>query len=102
MENIEIHKEGELFCLNDIAAKLINSKNVKEFVKKIDGKKLINGNYYVSYEIMKNLLSKSKSIKARQYLEYINKDEDKDENKEIEIDKDIIIIKNNKKHITTK
>ena len=101
MENIEIHKEGELFCLNDIAAKLINSKNVKEFVKKIDGKKLINGNYYVSYEIMKNLLSKSKSIKARQYLEYINKDEDKDENKEIEIDKDIII-KNNKKHITTK
>jgi prophage antirepressor-like protein len=103
MENIEIHKEGDLFCLNDIAAKLINSKNVKEFVKKIDGKKLINGNYYVSYEIMKNLLSKSKSIKARQYLEYINKNNDnEDENKEIEIDKDIIIVKNNKKHITTK
>ena len=35
MENIEIHKEGELFCLNDIAAKLINSKNVKEFVTQI-------------------------------------------------------------------
>ena len=60
MENIKIHRDGELYCLNEIAEKLINSKNVKEFVKKIEGKTLINSNYYITYDSMINLLSKSK------------------------------------------
>jgi hypothetical protein len=59
MENIKIHKEGDLYCLNDIAEKIINSTNVKEFVKKIKDKKLINSNYYITYEAMINLLNKA-------------------------------------------
>jgi uncharacterized protein YbcV (DUF1398 family) len=72
MENIKIHKEGDLYCLNDIAEKIINSTNVKEFVKKIKDKKLVNSNYYITYEAMINLLNKSKSITAKKYLEYLN------------------------------
>lgn len=116
MENIEIHREGELYCLNDIAEKLINSKNVKEFVKKIEGKTLINSNYYISYEVMINLLSKSKSITAKQYLVYLNSIKPKSKKvKEIIINDDITIkddnIKNTKennikttknKHFTSK
>jgi len=105
MEDIKIHKEDELYCLNDIAEKLINSKNVKEFVKKIDGKKLINSNYYISYDSMINLLNKSKSVTAKQYLEYLNskkpiKVDEEDNTKEIIIKEDEIIIIN--KHTTSK
>ena len=103
MENIKIHREGELYCLNDIAEKLINSKNVKEFVKKIEGKTLINSNYYISYEAMINLLSKSKSIIAKQYLVFLNSIKPKSKKvKEIIINDDITIkddnIKNTKEN----
>ena len=96
MENIEIHKENDLYCLNDIAEKIINSKNVKEFVKKIEGKKLINSNYYITYDLMINLLNKSKSVTAKQYLEYL----DSKKPKSLKIQKEIII--NGNKHVTSK
>jgi prophage antirepressor-like protein/predicted GIY-YIG superfamily endonuclease len=98
MENIKIHKEGDLYCLNDIAEKIINSTNVKEFVKKIKDKKLINSNYYITYEAMINLLNKSKSITAKKYLEYLN-------NKNIEtlvLDNIKVINNNNKINIVNK
>jgi prophage antirepressor-like protein/predicted GIY-YIG superfamily endonuclease len=106
MENIEIHREGELYCLNDMAEKLINSKNVKEFVKKIEGKTLINSNYYITYDSMINLLSKSKSATAKQYLLYLNSIKPK-KKKEIIIDDNVTIKDDNiktikNKHITTK
>jgi len=103
MEKIEIHREGELYCLNDIAEKLINSKNVKEFVKKIEGKTLINSNYYITYDSMINLLSKSKSATAKQYLLYLNSIKPK-KKKEIIIDDNVTIKDDNSKnkHITTK
>ncbi len=105
MEKIEIHRDGELYCLNDIAEKLINSKNVKEFVKKIEGKTLINSNYYITYNSMINLLSKSKSTTAKQYLIYLNSIKPKSKKvKEIIINDDITIKDDNikNKHITTK
>jgi len=97
-ENL-IYKKDDLFCLNDIAIKLIESTNVKEYMKKIIGKKSINGNYYVNKELMINLLNKSKNVKAHQYLEYLKTID----NKIINIIKDNtkIIIKNTDKHITT-
>jgi len=100
MENIEIHKEDELYCLNDIAEKIINSKNVKEFVKKIEGKKLINRNYYITYDSMINLLNKSKSITAKEYLEFLKNKNSKNKVKEIIINEDEIILVN--KYTTTK
>ena len=39
-ENL-IHIENGLYCLNDIAEKLILSKNVKEYIKKIKNKQWI-------------------------------------------------------------
>ena len=89
-ENL-ICKKDDLFCLNDIASKLIESTNVKEYMKKIIGKKSINGNYYVTKELMVDLLNKSKNIKAHQYFKTIN----------IIKDNTKIIIKNTDKHITT-
>ena len=68
-------------------------------MKKIIGKKSINGNYYVNKELMINLLNKSKNIKAHQYLEYFKAIDNK-----INIiikDNTKIIIKNTDKHITT-
>ena len=50
-ENI-IHIENGLYCLNDIAEKLILSKNVKEYIKKIKNKEWIKGNYYISKDDM--------------------------------------------------
>lgn len=38
-ENL-IYKKDNLFCLNDIANKLIGSSNVKEYMVKIKNKKL--------------------------------------------------------------
>jgi len=45
-----IQIEDGLYCINDIAEKLILSKNVKEYIKKINNKKWVNGNYYISKE----------------------------------------------------
>jgi len=96
-----IHKKDELYCLNDIAEKLISSNNIKEYIKKIKNKKFIDGNYYICKIDMMKILEKSKSIKAHQYKDYIlslNK-----ELKEIIIDDDIkYIYKDNNKHKTTK
>ena len=68
-----IHIEDNLYCLNDIAEKLICSKNVKEYIKKINNKKWIKGNYYISKNDMISILSKCKTDIGKQYLEYINK-----------------------------
>ena len=66
-----IHKKDELYCLNDIAEKLISSNNIKEYIKKIKNKKFIDGNYYINEEDMIKILEKSKSVKAHQYKDYI-------------------------------
>lgn len=109
MENFDslIHQKDGLYCLNDIAEKLIGSKNVKEYVIRIKDKKFINGNYYATKEKTSDLLSKSKSVKARQYLEYLENNNQKPiENqkaKEIILDKELeYIYENDKsKFITT-
>jgi len=96
-----IHKKDELFCLNDIAEKLIASSNVKEYMHKIKNKQFIEGNYYIDKVSMMKILEKSKSVKAHQYKDYIlslNK-----ELEEIIIDDDIkFIYKDNTKHKTSK
>lgn len=93
-ENL-IHIENGLYCLNDIAEKLILSKNVKEYIKKIKNKEWIKGNYYISKDDMKVILSKCKTVVGQQYLNFIG-DRPK-ENKIIVEDK-----KDTTKHITTK
>uniref|UniRef100_A0A6C0H089 Bro-N domain-containing protein n=1 Tax=viral metagenome TaxID=1070528 RepID=A0A6C0H089_9ZZZZ len=90
-----IHIENSLYCLNDIAEKLICSKNIKEYIKKINNKKCIKGNYYISKEDMIIILSKCKTDIGKQYLEYINNQDKPTEN-------DIKVEKDNTKHITTK
>jgi len=91
-ENL-IHIENGLYCLNDIAEKLILSKNVKEYIKKIKNKEWIKGNYYISKDDMKQLLLKSKSAFCQKYLEYMD---NKPTVEKIEDTKDTT------KHITTK
>jgi prophage antirepressor-like protein len=90
-----IHIENSLYCLNDIAEKLICSKNIKEYIKKVNNKKWIKGNYYISKEDMIIILLKCKTDIGKQYLEYIN-NQDKPKENNIKIEKD------NTKHITTK
>ena len=75
-----IHIEDNLYCLNDIAEKLICSKNVKEYIKKINNKKWIKGNYYISKDDMISILSKCKTVIGQQYLEYINNENKPKEN----------------------
>jgi hypothetical protein len=96
-----IHKKDELYCLNDIAEKLIGSSNVTEYMKKIKNKKFIDGNYYIDKLDMIKILEKSKSIKAHQYKDYISSLNE--ELKEVIIDDDIkFVYKDNTKHKTTK
>jgi prophage antirepressor-like protein len=96
-----IHKKDELYCLNDIAEKLIGSSNITEYMKKIKNKKFIDGNYYICKLDMIKILEKSKSIKAHQYKDYISSLNEK--LKEVIIDDDIkFIYKDNTKHKTTK
>jgi hypothetical protein len=93
MDNLNFNNliqiEDNLYCVNDIAEKLILSKNVKEYIKKINNKKLIKGNYYISKEDMIVILSKCKTDIGKQYLNFI-------------IGSDKPIEKDTTKHITTK
>ena len=99
-ENL-IYKKEDLFCLNDIANKLIGSSNVKEYMMKIKNKKFMEGNYYIDKNSMLEILKKSKSVKAHQYREYILSNEQKIE--EIIVDEKITCIyKDNNKHKTSK
>ena len=106
MDKIIIHTEDNLFCLNDIAEHLIKSTNIKEFMKKIPNKKSINGNFYITRENMVEILEKSKSVIAHEYLGYINKENTKNKklkkyNKETNT-KETNNIEDINKHITTK
>lgn len=90
MENINfnnlIHIEENLYCLNDIAEKLICSKNIKEYMKKITCKRWINGNFYIHIDDMVQILLKSKSKLCQKYLEYLNETKKEDQiidNKEV-------------------
>jgi len=96
-----IHIKDNLYCLNDIADKLIGSKNIKDYIIRIKNRKFIDGNYYVDKNTMLEILNKSKSVKAHQYLEYINKKDNKIQ--EIILDKEIkYVYKDKMKYITTK
>ena len=106
MDKIVIHTEDNLFCLNDIAEHLIKSTNIKEFMKKIPNKKSINGNFYITKETMVEILEKSKSVIAHEYLGYINKENIKNKklkkyNKETN-NKETNNIEETNKHITSK
>ena len=98
MDNLNFNNliqiEDNLYCVNDIAEKLILSKNVKEYIKKISNKKWIKGNYYISKDDMLKMLSKCKTVIGQQYLNFINSSDKPIENK--------IIEKDTTKHITTK
>ncbi len=67
--------KDNLYCLNDIAEKIIKSKNVKEYIHKIPNKTIISGNYYIPKNIVFDILNKSKSPNATDYLNYINNGE---------------------------
>jgi len=89
-----IQIEDGLYCINDIAEKLILSKNVKEYIKKINNKKWVNGNYYISKEDMKVILSKCKTDIGKQYLNFIiGSDKPKENNKFIDYKTNNIIYK---------
>jgi hypothetical protein len=66
-----IHIENGLYCLNDIAEKLIGSTNIREYMKKIPNKQYINGNCYITRNHMIEILLKSKVDAAKKYLEYL-------------------------------
>ena len=91
MENLNfdnrIHEQNGLYCLNDIAEKLIGSTNIKEYMKKIPNKEYINGNCYITKDHMIEILLKSKADVAKKYLEYLKKKDN--------IDKDLAEVKIN-------
>ena len=72
MENLNfdnrIHIENGLYCLNDIAEKLVGSTNVREYVKKIPNKEYINGNCYITKDHMIEILLKSTSTVCKEFL----------------------------------
>jgi hypothetical protein len=99
MENLNfdnrIHEQNGLYCLNDIAEKLIGSTNIKEYMKKIPNKEYINGNCYITKDHMIEILLKSKADIAKKYLEYVCKKYN------IKLDNNVTKEKDATKHITT-
>jgi hypothetical protein len=68
MENLNfdnrIHVKNGLYCLNDIADKLIESTNIREYMKKIQNKEWIDGKYYITKDHMMEILIKLLAIKS--------------------------------------
>jgi prophage antirepressor-like protein len=99
MENLNfdnrIHEQNGLYCLNDIAEKLIGSTNIKEYMKKIPNKEYINGNCYITKDHMIEILLKSKAELAKKYLEYLKKKDN------IKLENNVTKEKDASKHITT-
>ena len=98
-----IHIKNELFCLNDIAEKLLYIKDTVKYCDGIINKKLIHGNYYITKCHMKQIVLKSKSNIGKQYLNYLNdknnqiiKEEDLKNTKFIDHDTNEIIYDNNR------
>ena len=108
MDNLNLHFnnliqiEDNLYCVNDIAEKLILSKNVKEYIKKINNKKWIKGNFYISKEDMIVILSKCKTDIGKQYLNFIigsDKPKEKDTTKHITTKEELQVKVDNRKFI---
>ncbi len=65
------------YCLNDVLSQCEISNSPKEYIKKIDGKILHKGNYYVDKPILIDILTKSKAPKSKELLDYlVNNKED--------------------------
>jgi len=93
----QIDVKNDLYCLNDIAEKLIGSTNIKEYIKKIQNKEWLDGNYYITKDHMIEILLRSKAEAAKKYLEYLKKKDN------INIDNSTTLKKEKDdiKHITT-
>jgi hypothetical protein len=88
--NFSIHKYGQRFCINDDVSQCELSINPKEYIKKIDGKTLYKGNYYVTNKMLIDILTKAKTPKSKELLKLLNNKSDKKEEKVVSkvIDKD--------------
>lgn len=76
-QKFNIHMFKKSYCLNDVLSQTGISNSPKEYIKKIDGKILHKGNYYVSKTILIDILTKSKAPKSKELLDYlVNNKED--------------------------
>lgn len=64
------------FCLDDIAQRIVESKNLEKYMKKIVGKEKIDKLYYVNEDSFRKIVSGGKSLKCKAIRELLN-DKDK-------------------------
>ena len=61
--NFNIHKYGQKFCLNDVVTQCEISTNPSSYYKDIKEKIKYKKNFYVSKDVLINILTKSKAPK---------------------------------------
>ncbi len=76
VQNFNIHKYGQKFCLDDVVSQCNLSINPKEYIHKVTPKTLFNGNYYVTKTKLISILEKAKAIESKKLLELIKNNKD--------------------------
>ncbi len=77
--NFNIHKYGQKFCLNDIVTQCEISTNPSSYYKDIKEKIKYKKNFYIRKDVLINILTKSKAVKAKELLDLLNKDAESDQ-----------------------
>ena len=78
--NFNIHKYGQKFCLNDVVTQCEISTNPSSYYKDIKEKIKYKKNFYVSKDVLINILTKSKAPKAKELLELLTNDKEDESN----------------------
>ena len=77
--NFNIHKYGQKFCLNDVVTQCEISTNPSSYYKDIKDKIKYKKNFYIRKDVLINILTKSKAVKAKELLDLLNKDAESDQ-----------------------
>jgi prophage antirepressor-like protein len=78
LANFNIHKYGQKFCLNDVVTQCEISTNPYSYYKDIKEKIKYKKNFYISKDVLINILTKSKAPKAKELLDLLIKDTESD------------------------
>ena len=67
----KIHTYNNNYCLNDAVSQCDITSNLKEYIGSISGKLIYNSQSYISKDKLCDILSKSKSTKAKELHKYL-------------------------------
>ncbi len=78
--NFNIHKYGQKFCLNDVVTQCEISTNPSSYYKDIKDKMKYKKNFYITKDVLINILTKSKAPKTKELLKLLTNDKEDDSN----------------------